>query len=139
MPRKKKRTPPTADELAVLLDDNFISCLAAKAKLPSHADIQRFEIMVRDAARQYCADITAPTHTEIRSEIRALYSAASRLRYKELATRMSKISKQVTVLLETRADNLRLRVPDLAAFTDCERKDEACKTIVRLWRIGWEC
>jgi len=138
MPRKKKRPPPTADELTILFDDEFIACLAQEAKLPSHADIQLFAKLIRDAVRQYYADVPIPTSTEINNIIKALYSAADRRRHKELANRMGKIPERALILLKMRADDLGLEVPEPEAFTDCKRQDEACKIIVRLLRIGWK-
>jgi hypothetical protein len=108
------------------------------AKLPLHADIQCFATLIRNAARQYLADITIPSRRAIRDGIKALYSAAKRYRYKETATRISKVPEQTRAFMKGRGDNLGLALPEPEAFRDCATRDEACETTVRLLRVGWE-
>jgi hypothetical protein len=135
---RKDRRIPAPEELPRIFDDEFIRSLAHTAKLPLHADIPRFETAILDAARQYVAEKANPSDKAVGDEIKALYSAANRHRYKETATRISKISERTLGLLKSRGKDRGLAVPEPEAFTDPARQKGACETIVRLLRTGWE-
>jgi hypothetical protein len=136
---RKVRRIPAPEKLPRIFDDKFILILAKQAKLSWAANIPRFAEGVRDAASQCVAEMAIPSDKAVRDEIRALYSAANRYRYKETATRIRKISGRTRALMKTRGDRLRLAIPEAEVFGDCARRDEACETIVRLLRVGWEC
>jgi hypothetical protein len=138
MRAKKDRRILTPEELARIFDDKFIRVLVQKGKLPLHADIERFAMGLRDAAFQYVAGMVIPSYSTMRVEIKALYSAASRYRYKETAALVSKISERTRALLKSRGDKFDLAVPEPEAFRDPARHDEACETIDRLLCVGWK-
>ena len=136
---QKDRRIPAPEELPHIFDDEFIRSLAQTAKLPLLADIPRFETAILDAARQYVTDKAIPSDRAVRDEIKGLYSAANRYRYKETATRISKISERTRALMQKRGDRLGLVTPEPEALRNRESQREACETVVRLLRMGWEC
>jgi hypothetical protein len=127
---------PAPEDLPRIFDDKFILRLAEQAKLSWAANISRFSTAIRHVARQYVADKAIPSDRAVRDEIKALFSAAIRYRYKETATRISKISERTRALLKTRGDRLSLAIPEPEALRDHVSQDEACETIVRLLRVG---
>jgi hypothetical protein len=135
---RKDRRIPAPEELPRIFDEKFIGRLAETAKLPLHADIPSFAAAILDAARLYVADKAIPSDKAVRDEIKALYSAANRYRYKETATRIRQISERTRALLKTRGERLRLAIPEPEALRNGASQHEACETIVRLLRVGWE-
>jgi hypothetical protein len=140
MRAKKKRRIPAPQKLPHIFDDKFIQGLAQQAKLSWAANIPRFAAAIRDAAQRCVAAMATPTDVKMRVEIRGLYSAADRHRYKETATRIGKLSKQTRAFIKKRGDRpiLSLAIPDPQAFNDPARRDDACETTVRLLRVGVE-
>ena len=135
---RKDRRVPAPEKLPRFFDDKFILDLAQQAKLSWAANVARFAAGIRHAERQYVVDKAIPSARAVRDEIKALYSAANRYRYKETATRISKISERTRALLKTRGDRLGLAIPESEALRNRASQDDACETIVRLLRIGIE-
>jgi hypothetical protein len=135
---QKNRRIPAPEEVLRIFDDNCIEVLAKQANLSWAANVPRFAAGVRCAARQYVADQAIPSDRAVRDEIKALYSAANRYRYKETATRLGKISERTRALLKTRGDRLDLAIPEPEALRNGASQHSACETIVRLLRTGWE-
>ena len=115
---RKGRRIPAPEELPRIFDDKFILRLVEQAKLSWAANIPRLSAAIREAARQIVADKAIPSDRAVRDEIKALYSAANRHRYKETATRISKISERTRALLKTRGDRLGLAIPEPEALRD---------------------
>jgi hypothetical protein len=137
MRAKKDRRTPAPEELPRIFDDSFIQKLALQAKLPQEANIQHFAAAIRDAAERYVADRAIPSDTVIRDEIKALYSAANRHRYKETATRINVLSTQARAFLErgdSRGVGLAILQPEPLA--DHRRRDDACEAIAAFLRVG---
>ena len=135
MRAKKDRRIPAPQELPRILDDKFIQGLTQQTKLSLSANIPRFAAAIRDAAKRYVAAMATPSDVTMRAEIEGLYSAADRHRYKETATRIGKLSKQTRAFLKRRRV-AGLAIPNPNALTDRRRRGKACKTIVRLLRVG---
>lgn len=134
MTRRKRRQIPQAAELPRLFDETFVAQLIRQGKLPTGTDVARFRAGILNATTWYVAAMTVP----IGAEIAALFSAAARYRYRETARRVAELSESIRNAIEKRGNrrSVGLCIPDLAAFTDPARRDEACDTIIRLLRVG---
>jgi hypothetical protein len=136
----KQRRIPAPKDLPRILDDNFILGLVQQAKLSCTANIPRFSAAIRDAAQRFVTVMAIPRELVMRDEIRGLYSAADRRRYRETARRISQLTPQTRVFIKKRGDRptVRLAIPNTQAFNDPASRDEACETIVRLLCVGME-
>ena len=135
MRAKKNRHIPAPQQLPRILDNKFVQGLAQQAKLSLSANIPGFAAAIRDAARRYVAAMATPSDVVMRDEIKALYSAADRHRYKETATRIGKLSKQTQAFLKTRGV-AGLAIPKPKALINRATRDKACETVGRLLRVG---
>lgn len=133
MPPKIVRHIVTPGDVPRLLDDKFMA-----PHLPRRADGARFTMAVREAASTYVAERAVPTEKAVRDEIRGLYSAAEKRRYKEVARRLAALSERTHAFLSKRARrfSVNVTIPAPEDLTDPARRDAACEDIVRLLRIG---
>jgi hypothetical protein len=131
---KTDRRIPTLEELPRIFDEKFVR----EQRPPRGTDVPLLAAAILEATQRYVAEMAIPSDPAMRDEIRALYSAASRHRYKEAAARISRLSAQTRAILKKRGDrrSIGLVIPEPEAFTDPARRDEACETIVRLLRVG---
>jgi hypothetical protein len=133
MPPKKVRHIVTPGDVPRLLDDKFMA-----PHLPRRADGARFTMAVREAASTYAAERAVPTEKAVRDEIRGLYSAAEKRRYKEVARRLAALSERTHAFLSKRARRFSVNVviPAPEDLADPARRGAACDDLVRLLRVG---
>ncbi len=158
MASTKRKSAITADQIPRKFDDSCIEDLARFAKLPSHANRQRFADGIRDAARAYATEIREPNDNEVRAEIESLYRAAERGNFEELAILLEKLSSRARSLLKydhwttvklsadkpdsppsrhrISARRRSVTLPSPEALRDEDRRDEACTIVVKLCRYG---
>jgi hypothetical protein len=140
MRRKQRRRIPKLEDLPRILDDELIKELAQEAKLSWAANLKKFAETIREAAERFITSMAVPADVAVRNEIRALYSAAERNRHTETARRVRELSPKARTVIKQRGGRptVNLEIPDQQAFDDPASGDEACKTIVRLLRVGME-
>ena len=102
---------------------------------------------VRDAALIYIRDTRATSDKEVHDEVDELLRAADcavkrrknkDAAYEKVAKPIERLSERTRKLLNKRSarPTVALEMPDLEAFRDLARRDEACETSARLCRIG---
>jgi hypothetical protein len=87
----KLRNPIAAANIPQTFDDSCIDELADIGRLPEGADRKRFAEGIREAARIYARDARTPTDNELNAEVAALYGAAKRKRYGQVAVLLEKL------------------------------------------------
>ena len=128
MANTKSREPIAAADIPRVFDDARIDALAAIGRLPAGANRKRFAESVREAARIYAKDARMPTDNELNAEIDALYRAAERKRYGQVADLLEKLSPKARDLLRKRATRLNLELPASEALRDTAQQ----KAVLRL-------
>jgi len=138
MRAKKDRRAPPLDELPQIFGDRRIRELEVIAKLPPQADMLCFAAAIREAARIYVRDAGVASNNEVHHEVDGLLRAADRRNYEDVAKRREALSERTRILLSRRAIRpaVALTIPDSEAFRDPTKRDEACKIIASLCRIG---
>jgi hypothetical protein len=125
-----------------IFSDECVRALAAKAKLPSDADLPRFVAAIQAAAEIYIRDIGIADDNAVHHEIKALYSAANRRKYAETAERIDTLSKRTREFINKRAErpNIPWKIPAATALRKNATQDDACAAIGSLLRMGgrWE-
>jgi hypothetical protein len=132
------------DQVPIVFSDAQVRQFAAKAKLPADTNLTRFAAAIRDAAMIYVRDAGTPDGNAVHHEIKALYSAASRHRYKEAAERIEALSQQTRDFINRRAErpNVPWQIPAADTLRDKATREAACQTIINLlsqggrWREG---
>jgi hypothetical protein len=130
----KSREPIAAGDVPRIFEDACIDALAVIGRLPAGADRKRFAEGVREAARIYARDVRTPTDNELHAEIAALYRAAERKRYRDVATLLEQLSPRERNLLSKRG----VQLPASEDLRDATRQGKACETILRLCQRGGE-
>jgi len=130
----KSREPIAAADISCIFDDARIDTLAAI--LPAGADRKRFAESVREAARIYAQEARAPTYSQLHAEIAALYRAAERKRYGQVAALLEKLSPKASELLNKRATRLSLELPTSNDLQDATRQQTASEAVLRLCQHG---
>jgi hypothetical protein len=160
MVSRKTRRPIAEDEIPLVFDDACIGRLASIRKLPDSVDRQRLAKGVREAAQSYARNARKPSINKPHYEIKALYDAALRRQYSEVASLLACLSPQAHSYLSNRlrrpgprAAGLRLPSPNelfdtatrqiyrgrpggLLLSSSVSRRDDACENIERLCRVG---
>ncbi|HTZ34662.1 MAG TPA: hypothetical protein VMB84_01485, partial [Stellaceae bacterium] len=90
------------EQIAKIFDDRQVQRLAALAKLPGSSDRKQFAEGIRAAARGYAEAVRRPNDNQLRAEIAALYRAASRREFDDVARLIENLSDAARVLLEQR-------------------------------------
>jgi hypothetical protein len=127
----KSRKPIPAADIQRIFDEACINTLAAIGRLPAGADRKLFAEGVREAARIYARDARIPTDNELNAEIAALYGAAKRKRYGQVAALLEKLSPQARKLLSKRATRLSLELPAPEGLRDTTQQ-KACDIVLKL-------
>lgn len=130
----KLRKPIAAADIRRIFDDACIDSLADIGQLPAGADRKCFAESVREAARIYARDACLPTDNELHAEIAALYRAAERKRFGEVATLLEQLSPRGRKLLNKRE----VQLPASEDLRDATRQGKACEIISRLCQYGGE-
>jgi hypothetical protein len=130
----KSREPIAAGDVPRIFEDACIDALAVIGRLPAGADRKRFAEGVREAARIYARDSRIPTDNELNAEIAALYRAAERKRYGEVAKLLEQLSPRTRKLLNKRE----VQLPASEDLRDATRQGKACEIISRLCQYGGE-
>jgi hypothetical protein len=131
----KSRKPIAAADVPHIFGDACIDKLAAIGPLPAGADWKLFAEGVREAARIYARDARIPTNNELNAEIAALYGAAKRKRYGQVAVLLEKLSPQARKLLSKRATRLSLELPAPEGLRDITQQ-KACDIVLKLCQYG---
>jgi hypothetical protein len=131
----KSRKPIAATDIPRIFDDACIDTLAALGRLPADSDRKRFAEGVREAARIYARDAHMPTDNELNAEFAALYGAAKRKRYGQVAALLEKLSPQARKLLSKRATRLSLEPPAPEELRDTAQQ-KACDIVLKLCQHG---
>jgi len=131
----KARHPIEEAEIPRIFDDACIKELAITG-LPAGADLKRFAEGVREAARLYAKDARAPTDSKVHTEITALYRAAERKRYGQVAALLEKLSPKASELLNKRATRLSFELPTSDDLRDGTRQQTASEAVLRLCQYG---
>ena len=136
MANTKSREPIAAADIPRVFDDARIDALAAIGRLPAGANRKRFAESVREAARIYAKDARMPTDNELNAEIDALYRAAERKRYGQVADLLEKLSPKARELLSKRATRLSLQLPATEDQCKAARQERACEIVLSLCQYG---
>jgi hypothetical protein len=143
---KKERPIPEAQDVPDIFSDQRIRDLAAEAELPLGDDL-RFAAGAREALLIYIREAGEASANDVHNEMDKLLRAADRAvkqrklkdaACEDVARRVEQLSERTRELLEMRSarPTVALKIPEPEAFRDLARRDEACKTIARLCRIG---
>jgi hypothetical protein len=132
----KSREPIAAADIPRVFDDARIDELAAIGRLPAGANRKRFAESIREAARIYAKDARMPTDNELNAEIDALYRAAERKRYGQVADLLEKLSPKARELLSKRATRLSLELPATEDLCKAARQERACEIVLSLCQYG---
>jgi len=130
----KSREPLAATDVLRIFDDACIDRLAER--LPAGANRKRFAEGIREAACIYAKDARTPTHSELHTEITALYRAAERKRYGQVAALLEKLSSKASELLNKRATRLSLELPTSDYLRDVTTQQTASEAVLRLCQYG---
>jgi len=130
----KSREPLAATDVLRIFDDACIDRLAER--LPAGANRKRFAEGIREAACIYAKDARTPTHSELHTEITALYRAAERKRYGQVAALLEKLSSKASELLNKRATRLSLELPTSDYLRDATTQQTASEAVLRLCQYG---
>jgi hypothetical protein len=135
----KARHPIEESEISRIFDDACIKGLAT-TRLLAGADLRRFAEGVREGARIYARDARVPTDNELHAEIAALYRAAERKQYEQVAALLEGFSPKARGLLNRRGarPSLGLELPAANALRDAAQQKKARETVLRLCRLGGE-
>jgi hypothetical protein len=137
MRTKKDRPIISADDVAVVFNDEQVAELAKTAKLPPGTDMAALAEGVQEAARIFAREASLLTGNELHSEIAGLHKAADRYWYDVLAAMMENLSSQARNMLKERGPaGLEIELPPPDALRDPARRDGACETIARFCRVG---
>jgi hypothetical protein len=131
----KSRNPIAVANIPQIFDDSRIDELADIGRLPEGADRKRFAEGVREAARIYARDARTPTDNELNAEVAALYGAAKRKRYGQVAVLLEKLSPKARQLLSNRATRLSLELPAPEGLRDTTQQ-KACDMVLKLCQHG---
>src|SRR5262245_6601386 len=130
----KSREPLAATDVLRIFDDACIDRLAER--LPAGANRKRFAEGIREAACIYAKDARTPTHSELHTEITALYHAAERKRYGQVAALLEKLPSKASELLNKRATRLSLELPTSDYLRDATTQQTASEAVLRLCQHG---
>jgi hypothetical protein len=130
----KSREPLAATDVLRIFDDACIDRLAER--LPAGANRKHFAEGIREAACIYAKDARTPTHSELHTEITALYRAAERKRYGQVAALLEKLSSKASDLLNKRATRLSLELPTSDYLRDGTTQQTASEAVLRLCQYG---
>ena len=135
MASAKSREPISAADIPRIFDDACVNTLAAIGRLPATADRKRFSQGVREAARIYAREARIPTDNELNAEIAALYRAAERKRWEQVAALLEKLSLKARELLSKRAVRLSIALPAPESLRDTAQQ-QACDMVLKLCQYG---
>jgi hypothetical protein len=131
----KSRDPIACADIPGVFDDARIDALAAIGWLPTDAKRTRFAEGIREAARIYAREARTPTDNELNAEIAALYGAAKRKRYGQVAALLEKLSSPARKLLSKRATRLSLELPAPEGLRGTTQQ-KACDIVLKLCQHG---
>jgi hypothetical protein len=141
MPAKKRHIIAAAD-VPKVFSDAEVRRLVDKAQLPPIADLPRFAEIIRHLAESYIRDAEAGDDNAVYREVRALYFAARRRRYAEMAELIAALSPRTRQIIAKRETLPRVpwRLPDADAFAHADKaaKIAACQIIMYLLARGGE-
>jgi hypothetical protein len=131
-----KRSIISPENVAAVFDDECISKLATKlprvrpheepgaSAAPAGPDLNAFGEAIREAARIFARDACMPTANQLRGEIAALYKAADRRLFEQVADLLERLSPQAHELLSRRAKRI-------------GRNNVSAARSPRLTAVGW--
>jgi hypothetical protein len=128
----KSRNPIAKEDVPRIFGDICIDTLAGIGRLPWHANRKRFTEGVREAARIYARDARIPTRNELSAEIAALYRAAGRKRYGEVATLLEQLSRRASKSINRRG----VKLPASEDLRDATEQQKACEAVLSLCQYG---
>jgi hypothetical protein len=131
----KSRKPIGEQDVPRIFDDACIDELATIGRLPTDSNRKSFAEGIREAARIYAREAHTPTDNEVHAEIDALYRAAERKRFVEVAALVETLSPETRKLLSRRATRLCLELPASEVLRG-PAQQKACDTVLRLCQHG---
>ncbi len=140
---KRARKIIAADEVSRAFDADCMKRLVEMCKLPSTADLSRFEEGVREAARTFARDAREPNVNQVHDEIAVLWKAvdpAKPPQWETMAIALEGLSPRTRETLAARGSGLRVAIllPAPESLRVPERREPARDAIVRLVSYGRE-
>jgi len=138
MVKRHVREILTDSQIESIFDALCISKIAAIARLPPDANLQRFGDGIREAVRIYFRDVCEPNENRLHQEIKKLHAAARKKDYQQTGTLLAGLSQRGLRLLSQRTVNEdgNFQFTPLDELFSPDQRDRACEKIAALCAFG---
>jgi hypothetical protein len=132
----RSRTLISAEDVASVFNDDYISRRTKRWGLPANADEARLAQGIRDAVQIYLRDVATPNENDIHREIARLHQAAHFRRYEASFELVTNLSPQARALLNRRNLSGVALLKDSSPLIDPAHQRRATEQLAALCRMG---